>query len=44
MSSTTEPTAIHPPLVVTGMHRSGTSLAASLVAGAGIDMGAFERP
>lgn len=37
--STTAPTAAHPPLVVTGMHRSGTSLAASLVAGAGIDVG-----
>lgn len=39
MSSTTEPTAFQPPLVVTGMHRSGTSLAASLVAGAGVDVG-----
>lgn len=39
MSSTTWPTAAHPPLVVAGMHRSGTSLAASLVAGAGVDVG-----
>jgi len=28
------------PLVIVGMHRSGTSLAASLLAGAGIDLGA----
>lgn len=39
MTSTTAPAVAHPPLVITGMHRSGTSLAASLVAGAGIDVG-----
>lgn len=39
MTSTAAPAVAHSPLVVTGMHRSGTSLAASLVAGAGIDVG-----
>lgn len=39
MTSTAVPAVAQPPLVVTGMHRSGTSLAASLVAGAGIDVG-----
>ncbi|MGH9363240.1 MAG: hypothetical protein ACRD2T_15120, partial [Thermoanaerobaculia bacterium] len=39
MDEPTHPDAVPPPIVVTGMHASATSLAASLVAGLGVSLG-----